>query len=261
MLTARAVRAAAGVALAGRAGAEELAALLYRAGSAPVTERWVRLWHPSHVELAMRDAVRSAGLDERYRRHGTPHWHAMERADLAWTGRDALRHKVYVSPEPGELFAALHAVLAAAVALDVPALKVGATTQGVLRPDAIVLYHRSPEHAQQVAERIAADVDGLAARGVPFTGQVGRTGAVSRGTDPSHGSWRSAVTTAVATAVLHAARSERTARAGSADQTHGAVEAVVARTLSTIASFGLDVTTWWPPLRVPRRLEGRRSAA
>ena len=62
------------------------------------------------------------------------------------------------------------------------------------------------------------------------------------------------------TAVLHAADSERTAR-GCADQTPAAVEAVTARTLSTVASFGLDVSTWWPPLRVPRRLEGRRSAA
>ena len=92
----------------------------------------------------------------------------------------------------------LGVILTHAPLLGVPAWKVGADLAGLHRPDKIVLYLASAERADRVAAALALTLGDTAAQGVPFTGQVGATGIVSRGRDVAGTSWRADVCRVVA---------------------------------------------------------------
>lgn len=220
------VRAAA---LAGRVGTDELAAVLYRSGGIAVDPRRDPRWPHHLVGLAERSAT---GID-RYDRSRAEHWNG-------WTtpGVDtsAQVHKIYVSPSVACLPVALPVVFATATALDVPSWKVGADAAGLHRPDKIVLYLPSARRADAVAHALAGALDGLEAQGVPFTGQVGATGIVSRGQDRDRESWRAVVCRAVAGAL-----DEHRTRLGP-DAPPGAVADAALDALADV----YDVVTWRP---------------
>ncbi len=234
LLSRRALLRAAALAGCGH-GPDVLAPLLYRAGAVALGPRARRTHDPRWLAwLAVSSARATPGLLEGWAPQTGPHWQSFSRPDL---DRDRLRHKVYVSPLPHALSAALPVVLRVVVELQVPSIKVGGTAQGVLRPDKLVLHTTSAATADALAVRLAERLAGLPAQGVPFTGQCDPVGLVSRGTDPPGTSWRAFVT-AVAAAELAAA----------AAQLPGARAAEVLELAVTgIAAAGLDSTTWQPP--------------
>ncbi|GEK20187.1 hypothetical protein [Cellulomonas xylanilytica] len=223
------VRAAA---LAGRARPDELAAVLYRSGGSAPDPRQDPRW-PHHLAHL---AERSAPGTERYERSRAEHWNGWTTPGVETT---AQVHKVYVSPTVPGLATVLPVVFATAAALDVPSWKVGADAAGLHRADKIVLYLPSASRADTVAAALADLLDGCSAQGVPFTGQVGATGIVSRGQDRPGESWRAVVCRAVADAL-----DEHRARLGPA----AAAEAVAGAALDALAD-AYDVVTWRPGTR------------
>lgn len=212
-------------------GTDELAALLYHAGGCVPDPRRDPRW-ASHVVTA---AARQAGSALAAHDHSrTAHWQS-------WTHPSAdptqLVHKVYVSPDVRDLAATLVVVLAAAPLLGVPAWKVGADLAGLHRPDKIVLYLSEADRADRVAACLARSLTGVRAQGVPFTGQVGRTGLVSRGRDVAGTSWRAQVCRRVADAVILA----RAALGPTAPADQVADDA-----LALLGRSGLDVQSWHP---------------
>jgi hypothetical protein len=208
-----------------------LASLLYRAGGCVPDGRLDPRWAGHVVTSAERPA--RAGLAGHTRTAGQ-HWHS-------WTATDAdpatLVHKIYVSPVVRDVATTLGVILTHAPLLGVPAWKVGADLAGLHRPDKIVLYLASAERADRVAATLALALEGLGAQGVPFTGQVGSTGIVSRGRDVAGTSWRADVCRLVAES-LCAGRAALGARAR-ADE-------VADEALALLGDRGLDVGTWHP---------------
>ena len=145
-----------------------------------------------------------------------------------------------MSPTVPCLPAALPVVFATATALDVPSWKVGADAAGLHRADKIVLYLPSASCADAVATALAEALDGFDAQGVPFTGQVGATGIVSRGQDRDRESWRAVLCRAVAGALHH----QR------AELGPGAPPDAVADAALDALAGAYDVETWRPDLRV-----------
>lgn len=213
---------------------DHLASLLYRAGGRPPDPRCDPRWAQVLVHRAEQPVRRELVA---YDRTSTAAWLGRTR-----TGADPaeLVHKVYVSPAVEALADALPLVVATATALQVPAWKVGADLAGLHRPDKVVLYLASEAAADDAAGTLARVLDGLAAHGVPFTGQVGGSGIVSRGRDDDGTSWRMTVSRALAGA-LHEARTDLGPRAGA--------PAVAALAYDRLRAGGLDVDTWHPSRR------------
>ena len=227
------IRAAA---LTGRLGPEpqgssDLAALLYRAGgcapSRGIDARW--------PQLVLRRAERPvrAALSG-HTRSATAAW-------MSWTRTDAdpsqLVHKIYVSPGLAAMAEALTTTFAVAIDLGVPAWKVGADVAGLHRADKIVLYLPTGEAADRAASALAEVLNHIGPQGVPFTGQVGATGIVSRGIDHDGTSWRALVCRSLADALV-AARAVAGPTAPPTDVADLAYE--------RLADLGFDVTTWRP---------------
>ena len=84
---------------------------------------------------------------------------------------------------------------------------------------------------------LAETLSHLAAQGVPFTGQVGSTGIVSRGVDHGGTSWRALVCRSLAEA-LWAGRAVAGSTAAPTD--------VADLALERLADLGFDVETWRP---------------
>ncbi|MEO7447400.1 MAG: hypothetical protein ABI336_03925, partial [Humibacillus sp.] len=93
------------------------------------------------------------------------------------------------------------------------------------------------DRADRVAAALAQSLGGVRAQGVPFTGQVGATGVLSRGRDVAGTSWRAQVCRRVADAVILA----RAALGPTAPATQVADGA-----LALLARTGLDVQSWHP---------------
>jgi hypothetical protein len=152
--------------------------------------------------------------------------------------------KLYVSPRVESLPAALQTI--ASLVPDLPgavSLKVGATLPGLLRPDKCVLYFRTRDQLDIAAERLASELDGMPAHGVPFTAELSDT-LLSWGVDPPDDrptlqwlgveSWRLWVTNQLAAALLVARTSET--------RTVAPVEFALGR----ISLEGIDPLTWTP---------------
>ena len=224
------VRAAA---LAGRVGPDELAGVLYRSGGTAADPLQDPRWPHHLVHLA----ERSLPGPERYERSRTEHWNGWTTPGVETSTQV---HKVYVSPTVRCLPAVLPVVFATAAALDVPSWKVGADAAGLHRADKIVLYLPSASRADAVAAALADALDGFDAQGVPFTGQVGATGIVSRGQDRDGESWRAVLCRAVA-AALHQQRAGLGPDARPDTVADAALDAL---------AHEYDVVTWRPRTRV-----------
>lgn len=220
-----------GAALAGWVGTDGLAAVLYRAGGAVVDPRVDPRW--PH-QLATRAHWAAGSGARRYDRLRTEHWNGW---NLPGADTRALAHKVYVSPMVAGLAVTLPIVVTTAVAADVPAWKVGARPDGLHRPDKIVLYLGTADAADQVARTLAQALTDVPVQGVPFTGQVGSTGIVSRGRDVGTDSWRHVLCRGVARALTEA----RAALGPPGD-----APTVADHALRLVADRGYDVVTWSP---------------
>lgn len=220
-----------GAALVGWVGADDLAAVLYRAGGVVVDPRIDPRWPHQLATQAHRGA---GSLARHYDRLRTEHWNGW---NLPGSDPRGLAHKIYVSPTVPALVTALPVVVATAVAAGVPAWKVGARPDGLHRPDKIVLYLGTAHEADQIAWALAEALTDVPAQGVPFTGQIGATGIVSRGRDLGTDSWRHVLCRTVARALTEAT--------AASDPSRDTV-AVADRALARVADRGYDVRTWSP---------------
>jgi hypothetical protein len=238
----RAAAVAAGVAArGGTADADALTAMLYTAGSIPCGGRAGLDHDERRIDAVLTRGT--AGLTG-FRRHRGDYWQAWVTENDRAPGDSATSHahKVYVSPLPDHLAAAVQAVARAAADGGAHSFKVGGTASGIHRPDKIVLYFDTAVDADAAAHRLAVQLSGLPAHGVPFTGQLGETGMVSRGFDQSGLSWRLLVCRLLGSALArHVDRTEGGDGPGSAD-----AATLAARCLADAGAAGLDTRTFGP---------------
>lgn len=154
--------------------------------------------------------------------------------------RRALRHKIYVSPQPLSAPWVLAVVASTCSDLDVPAFKVGADLDGLLRPDKIVVYVPDAAAVGAVGAELRARLRGVEAQGVPFTSPLGDTGLLSCAVDPLRGpagapgrawSWRTDVAWRLAESIT-----------GSRGQ--GDVASRVEAALARLRADGIDPVGW-----------------
>jgi hypothetical protein len=224
---------------------------LYRYNTLPLTPEWRR-------RLPGREAVATyLGLDGFDRRAASLHAAVgAHRASahggwLTWdlrreppAGTGEARWKLYVSPAVEALPEALHCVLGLLPDwTGAVSLKVGAGLPGLLRPDKCVAHFSTRDQLDAAAARLAAELDGMPAHGVPFSADAGG-GLLSWGMDPPADrpvlrwlgveSWRLRITHQLAAAL----RIARTARPGAV--------AAPAFALGRILLEGVDPVTWAP---------------
>jgi hypothetical protein len=203
------------------ASAVAIARRLYAYNSTPRTGRWDRLlgdpgatptWLGLGSDAAWLKRLRARFVEFGSRTDETP-W-------LQWVRRGAnprtsLRHKIYVSPTTEHLPEVLHGVAEVCTAMDVAAFKVGATLQGVLRPDRLVIYVPDEPAVVRMAGELSSALAGVAAHGVPFTAPLDTTGLLSWAMDPvaddgqaliaNPWSWRTKVAWRLADSIARAA--------------------------------------------------------
>jgi hypothetical protein len=168
-----------------------LSARLYEYGRQPRSAAWAN-------RLPDSDAVLSfvgAGSGTLLRRRLDEEWRSSEassRSWLAWsTAHPARRevsatkptHKLYVSPDTGEMPRAFAAVVD--LGASGPAhFKIGADAAGLLRPDKMVLYFADQERLVAGAADLQDALEGAAPHGVPFSSELSGDGLLSWGMDP-----------------------------------------------------------------------------
>ena len=221
-----------------------LGSRLYRFNTFPASPNARRRWPDG-------DAVRAFLQLDRYTSNPT----VVARSAGAWCGwrvRRARgpshrepRYKLYVSPRPDCVDAALREVIARLAETRALECKVGRDLQGLLRPDKLIVYFQTLGALQEAARRWARALAGMPAQGVPFTAAIGGDGLLSWGLDPPmmrHGrskrrpasSWREWVTRRLAGALVAARRSP------------GSAVPPTRFALDRVALEGVDTRTWTP---------------
>ncbi|HEY7811791.1 MAG TPA: hypothetical protein VIC62_01045, partial [Nakamurella sp.] len=234
-------------AAAGHATAAELTRMLYAAGSLAVGPRVLAGYDPRRIDHLIASATRMSGL----RHCRGEYWHVVQcnsdedrhpvdgsAEDRPAAGgspdRSPWVHKVYVSPKPQGLLPVLTVVADVAAGLAAHSFKVGGTAEGVHRPDKIVAYFGDEATADAAAAVLDGLLEGRSPQGVPFTGQVGDSGLVSRGLDQGGTSWRMIVCDLLGRELERAA------------STCGSPAEISRTALRAAADSGLDVETFWP---------------
>ena len=129
------------------------------------------------------------------------------------TANDLPTYKLYISPVISDLPRLLNPVIKVLSSSKAFSFKIGATLQGLLRPDKMVAYFNNWLEMGQAAAAMSAELNGFTPHGVPFTAQIDETGILSWGVDPAEtdvlsaieaGSWRMRVTDHLALAIISA---------------------------------------------------------
>ncbi len=188
------------------------ARLLYAFNTLPATPAW-RERYPDAEALGrelLRDMPHGSRLQASDPEAGGA-WLSWDRTPLPRPGRRIW--KLYLSPMPELVRPSLHAAARVAGAIS---MKVGRDLYNILRPDKLVLYFSSRRGMLQAARRLSRDLAGVAAQGVPFTGQLFDSALISWGVDPAgrgraapwagDESWRAWLTQRLASALAQAAR-------------------------------------------------------
>lgn len=167
-------------------GVGGIAGRLYGFGRFPLSQRWVRTWpRPSSV-LALVDPV---CLERRWRvtsaPEGRPDWLSFRRRRRPEPTAAELTYKLYVSPHPDELAAAVP--VAVRTLADTPAsvFKLGPHAAGLLRPDKLVVYLRDADELGATADALADALAGVRPHGVPFSAELAGDGLLSWAGDPA----------------------------------------------------------------------------
>jgi hypothetical protein len=97
-------------------------------------------------------------------------------------------HKLYISPAVDSMAPVLEQVVRVIIAAHgVRGFKVASGVAGICRPDKIVVYVEHLDDLLEVADRLASDLSGSPAYGVPFTAAVTHDGLLAWGIDPPSG--------------------------------------------------------------------------
>ena len=169
----------------------ELSGHLYRYNSLPLTPEWLRRL-PDNAAVQEHLRIQSGTrprweLDRAWARMPPA---AEQGAWMAWSSRTvpmptgATTYKLYLSPLPAHLRDAFRALLAAVTAAGAFHFKIGSDVRGLLRPDKIVAYFDERAALDAAAQRIASELSGCPAQGVPFTSEFDCGPLLSWGSDP-----------------------------------------------------------------------------
>lgn len=169
----------------------ELSAHLYRYNSLPLTPEWLRRF-PDNAAVQEYLRIQGGG---RVRWEVDRAWTRMppaaeQGAWMAWSSRtapmptDTNTYKLYLSPLPAHLRDAFRVFLTAITAAGAFHFKIGNDVRGLLRPDKIVAYFAERAALNDAAQRIASELSGCPAQGVPFTSEFDCGALLSWGSDP-----------------------------------------------------------------------------
>lgn len=229
-----------------------LAGRLYRYNTRPASPAWRgRLRNPAAVSRLLRGlGGQSRGSSSRESSFGA--W-------LSWSLPRPVRtsptmYKLYVSPDISEIRTACQAVVGRLGARGGPfSVKAGKDLPSLLRPDKLVAYFTTLDDLRETARRLQAELDGMAAQGVPFTASLGAGELLSWGADggqqgPISGplgadSWRWWVSQRLAGALATVLAAE-------------APVSPVGYALDRLSLDGVDGSTWQPPAWM---LEGKET--
>lgn len=222
-----------------------LAMRLYHFNAVPVGPRWLSRWGSADAfdailgpaALAAFRPLRDPDTQEYWRMFAHQRPEPGERASAG-------THKLYVSPHPRALAAALPRIVAVFSDMRVAQFKIGVGAAGLLRPDKVVAYFADRAALDAVAARLASELAGVEPQGVPFSAAVTEDGLLSWGVDPPgdaalegwHGreSWRLWIVRRLALSLL-AARGQ--APAGIEPWQYA---------LERVRLEGVDPATWTP---------------
>ncbi|MGH7562650.1 MAG: hypothetical protein ACRENB_16710 [Gemmatimonadales bacterium] len=227
-----------------------LADRLYRHNSRPLSPAWrARLPDAASVSRLL-EAGRRGAAARRRRSHdavlesagGRGVWRVWDRDGALQPSRSQVTFKLYVSVGLPAVGQALHATLALFDTKSAPfSIKVGRDLATLLRPDKLVAYFVRHEDLVESAARLARELGGMPAQGVPFTAVVDGSLLLSWAADPAiaseppgplrRGSWRGWVVT----------------RLGAALATGNAAAGVVPPwrfALDRVSLDGVDPRTW-----------------
>jgi hypothetical protein len=188
------------------------------------------------------------------------HWvSSATRREIPCPGWAGPVYKLYVSPSSDAMSPAVAAVASSlAVSPGVKGFKIACDLAGICRSDKIVAYFDRLDDLQEGASRIAAQIEGIPAHGVPFTAAITLDGLLSWGADPpldpaAPRSWRMWVTERLAEYLVMASGREggdhqrptenRTGHDVSADR-EGIEPWQFA--LARLQLAGVDTNTWVP---------------
>jgi hypothetical protein len=170
----------------------DLSYRLYRYNTLPLTPQWLRRI-PSGAALEEYLQIQAGGdrrrnLDQGWTRSSPEAEHG---AWQAWNSRTipALRTgqtgvKLYLSPLPAHVRRAFRAWLPAITAAGAYHFKIGSDVRGLLRPDKMVAYFGERSALNEAAARIATELSGCPAQGVPFTVELHSGALISWASDP-----------------------------------------------------------------------------
>lgn len=167
-----------------------LAGYLYRYNREPLTPTWSRRIpdrDAAAAYLGWDQGSRADAIASRWARQpgsdsGWVHWRS--RLTAHGVEKGAAVYKLYVSPVTEALPEALAVVAKELAVAGAFAFKIGADLDGLLRPDKLVAYFSSFETLGAASSRLAAELDGMAPQGVPFTAESSADGLLSWGVDP-----------------------------------------------------------------------------
>jgi hypothetical protein len=175
-----------------RAGsAMQLYGTLYRYNSLPLTPHWLRRIS-SRAALEDYLQIGAAGRNRSELDRGWTYAFPVAKKGpwLAWISRASTwrphttTYKLYLSPLPVHLRETFPVWLAAITAAGAFHFKVGSEVRGLLRPDKMVAYFTQRAALEQAADRIAKELSGCPAQGVPFTAELNGGALLSWGIDP-----------------------------------------------------------------------------
>ena len=182
------------------AGATELSDRLYRYNTVPLTPQWLRRI-PDGPALEQYLQIQVGGrcrriLDKDWTRVSPQSKRkAEQKAEpnpwLSWDSRtvpaqkpDSVGYKLYLSPLATHLREAFRVSIPAITAAGAHHFKIGSNVRGVLRPDKMVAYFPDRSALEEAAHRIAKELSGCPAQGVPFTTELDAGALLSWASDP-----------------------------------------------------------------------------
>jgi hypothetical protein len=144
-------------------------------------------------------------------------WSVDHRARGPWLGlgRRAVRApwKLYISPHPARLAEVALTALPVLARTGATSAKLGRVPETLLRPDRFVAYFPDFPSLRHAADELVSMLQGIAAHGAPFTGQLDSVGLLSFGCDPAPDpdtgmaiSWRQLVTRRLALPLVRAGK-------------------------------------------------------
>lgn len=163
---------------------------------------------------------------------------------LSYVSKSAALHKLYICPPVDALPEVLRLAAQTCAALDLPGLKVGATSTNVLRSDCLVLYATDRASLLRTISEIRPGLNGLVGRGLTFAMQADLSLALymaedQRGSELEgmHGvvSWRGSVCARLARSIGDAKRQNRALTQFAAEHA-----------LRRLSFDGIDTARWTP---------------